>query len=326
MIQINVMQEGGTFMSGGRAESTSRKSSKQAGLAVVLVVLIAVVGSLGYFLYAGVPVAVSPYVPEIVLTSLNLTVEPSAQTAVQTQTALVTPGATQPDVKPVNPSDDAVEEVVKTMRPDVFYNKERKEYRQLLPSEKILHQKMMMAAAFATFRSVTPATFGFTDLVFKIPDYYYTRGMGSDDKSLKAFQDSLRNRSVEFTLVPPPDGKKTLEFTAYGRLRLPENANGEKLAMLSPAQVVSEMTALSDLAASHQVHLTGLDNPKVAGNNLYRRVLYHAQTKADFPALQAFVDAFRASNIRVGVLQASIRPSVSEGLVTAFDFVVYTTP
>jgi len=126
--------------------------------------------------------------------------------------------------------------------------------------------------------------------------------------------------------VPPPEGKKTLEFSAYGRLNVPEAAAGEKLALLNPDQVVQEVTELNALATKAQIHFSGLDNPQVTDHGLYRRIMYRAQTKSDFPTLQLFADAFRASKLRVGVLQVNMRPAADEGSVTVFDFVVYTTP
>lgn len=325
MIQINILQEvGAGFGHVTRSDSSRSKGSRNV-LAGVLGLLLMVCLAYAYLLFAGVPAALAPYVPAPVVASLGLvpsTPAPLAGVPESTPSALNTAALQQPVV----PSHNSVEEVVKTIRPDMFYMKERKEYRQLLPAEKILHQKMVMAAAFATFRAITPNAFGFTDLSFKIPDYFYARGLSPDSKTLRAFLDSLRRHSIEFNEVPPPEGTKTLEFTAYGRLNIPEKVEGERLALLTPAQVVQEISALNDLASKSQIRFTGLDNPRVSDHGLYRRVLYRAQTKADFPAMHQFADALRASALRVGVLQVSIRPSSDEGSVTVFDFVVYTTP
>lgn len=324
MIQINVLSEAGSiFGQSSRSEDTGSKKSKQTGLAVLLAFVLFVALFYAYCLFAGIPSVVAPYMPQGVVASLGLVPAESSPIASQPQVAEVPADAA---TKPVTPTGNAVEEVVSTMRPDLFYMKERKEYRELLPAEKILHQKAFMAAAFATFRTITPPIFGFTDLSFKIPDFYYSRGLASDGKSMRGYLDSLRKHSVEFTEVPQPEGQKTLEFTAYGRLSLPEATPGERLMLLTASQVVQEMTDLNNLAVSHQIKFTGLDNPKVTNHGLYRRVLYRAQTKADFPAMQQFTEALQASNLRVGILQVSMRPSLGEGTATVFDFVVYTAP
>lgn len=325
MIQINILQEAGSgYGVHSRSDASSHHAKKPLLIGLLSVVLVLCLGY-AYLMFAGVPGALAPYLPEPVVASLGLVPPTTAPLATPAE-----PGTPAPTVvataKPVVPAGNSVEDVVKTVRPDMFYAKERKEYRQLLPAEKILHQKMVMAAAFATFRAITPAAFGFTDLSFKIPDYFYARGLSPDTKTLRSFLDSLRRHSIEFNEVPPPEGSKTLEFTAYGRLNIPEKVVGERLALLTPSQVVQEMTSLDQLARNFQINFTGLDNPKVSEHGLYRRVLYRAQTKADFPAMHQFADALRASSLRVGVLQVSIRPSTNEGSVTVFDFVVYTSP
>ena len=330
MIRINILQEAGSLLgSGARSESLSAKQKSQAALAALLVILIVIAGGFGIFMVLGVPDAVAPYIPTSVASALNLKM-PAPPIPVLASKVVGSPHSNTTvasgSANVVNPSNNAVEEVVQTMRPDMFYMKDRKEYRQLLPSEKIAHQKAVLVVAFTTFRAITPATFGFTDLVIKVPDYYYVRGLASDEAQEKTFLDSLKHRSSSFTNEPPPEGKKSLEFTAYGRLNVPDASAGEKLALLSPDQVSAEMTEMNAMAAKLQVHFTGLENPQVSDHGIYRRVVYHALTKADFASLQQFAEAFRSSNLRIGVLQVSMRPSSDEGSVTVFDFVVYTTP
>ncbi len=325
MIQINILQEAGSGFGVARSESHGHAKPHKSAIAALLGIILVICLGYAYMMFAGVPAAVAPYLPETVIASLGLVPETASIPENSAPGVAQAPAATAV-AQPVNSSENAVEEVVKTVRPDMFYNKERKEYRQLLPAEKILHQKMVMAAAFATFRAITPVAFGFTDLSFKIPDYFYCRGLSSDNKNLRSFLDSLRRHSIEFTEGPPPEGTKTLEFAAYGRLNIPEKVVGERLALLTPAQVVQEMQTLDQLAQNNGIRFSGLENPHVTDHGLYRRVLYRAQTKADFPSMQQFADALRASPLRVGVLQVSMRPSADEGSVTVFDFVVYTSP
>jgi hypothetical protein len=329
MIQINLLHDAPVFLGAlPRVEEVKRhRSPAKALLGVFLGLLLILGGGVGYVLFAGLPASVAPFVPPTVVALLGLSLpETSTGTAPGVVPESGSAVAVTPDVKPAVPGNDAVEEVVKTMRPDLFYMKERKEYRELLPSEKILHQKQIIAQAFSLFRSITPSTFGYSDLVFKNPDYFYVRGVASDAKSRSVFLDSLRTHSNEFTVLPQPDGNRSLEFTSYGRLQITGGPSGERLALLTPSQVVAEVTSLNELAQKNQVRLKGLDNPQVTSHGLYRRILYHAQTSADFPSLQQFTEAFRTSNLRIGILQVSIRPASDEGPAATFDFIVYTTP
>lgn len=334
MIQINILQEAPvSFGAIPRTETAYRssRSSSRIFMAAFLVVVLAIGGGIGFLMLAGVPSALAPFVPETLVTALGL--EVPAPEAMSVAGSPDQPGngnqnqaATNTMVQPAVPQSDAVEEIVKTVRPDLFYIKERKEYRELLPSERIQHQKKAIAHALTLFRSITPPTFGFTDLVFKNPDYFYVRGVASDNKSRQNFVDSLRTNSSDFVVAPQADSKRALEFIAYGRLHLESQGTTEKLALLTPSQVSTEVTALSELALKYQVRLRGLDKPKITNHGLYRRVQYSSQTFADFPSLQQFAVALRESNLRIGVLQFSIRPASDDGPAAVFDFVVYTAP
>jgi|GEM_PF-3529357 len=332
MIQINILQDvGGTFGGASRNTTHERKKSSTGSrpLLTAFLSLFVVVGlALCYLLFAGVPAPVAPFIPEVVSSTLGLSLPPSIATPTETPTTVADVSVTNTSLvkQPASPSYNSVEEIVQTVRPDMFYKRERKEYRQMLPAEKIVHQKIVMAAAFSLFRAITPQNFGFTDLVFKIPDYFYARGLASDDPTMKVFLDSLKHRSTEFKLIPTGNSKKPLEFSAYGRLNIPETAAGDNLALMTPAEVVQELTKLQDLAQLGGVKFLGLDNPELKDYGLYRRVVYHAQTKADFPSLQQFVNSLRSANLRVGILQVSMRPALDETPVSVFDFVVYTTP
>ncbi|HSQ41314.1 MAG TPA: hypothetical protein VLM37_03430 [Fibrobacteraceae bacterium] len=327
MIQVNMLQEAGTFLSHQmRPEGAGRKpSGKRTVLTAFLLVVLLLTVGFAYILYSGVPKELLPYVPEPVLAWLDLEAP-----VLSSSLAPLKPASSGPAVaatqQPAVPGNNSVEDVVKTMRPDMFYARERKEYRQLLPSERILFQKMAVSVALTTFRTIVPSALGFSDLVFKIPDYYFVRGLASDSASIKTFLDSLQKRSAEFVQKPLSGEQKTLEFTAYGRLQLPAGVSGEKLAMLPASQITKELKGLLDLAQAQKVRFSGLNSPQITDKGFYRRVVYHAQTHADFPSLQQFAEAFRASHLRIGVLQMSVRPGLDEEPVTVFDFVLYTNP
>lgn len=329
MIQVNMLQDAGGLMGAvsqarPAAQSTTSRSSSKALRTLSLVAILLILGFVGSLLWLGVPKSIAPYIPQEVVAALGLQLQESSNAVVvpEASAELVATAET----KGTNISNDAVEEVVKTVRPDVFYERERKEYRQLLPAEKILYQRTAIAQAFTIFRAITPQGFGFTDLVFKMPDLYYARGLASDDAGQKSFLDSLKRRSTEFAMVQPPEGQKTHEFTAYGRLAVSKPAQADVLNLMTATEASKELAALSALASKNGVKLQGLENPRVESSSLYRRAIFEAQTRADFPALQSFAEDLRKSNLRVGILQVVIRPSVAEGLITQFDFVMYTSP
>ncbi len=330
MIQVNLLQDaGGLIGAVSQARSSASNSASKSSIRIVrtlsLVAILLIVVFVGSLLWLGVPNAIAPYIPQEVVVALGLQL-PESSTTVANPAEESTETIASAEGKGANSSNDAVEEVVKTVRPDVFYERERKEYRQLLPAEKILYQRTAIAQAFTIFRAITPQGFGFTDLVFKMPDMYYARGLASDDIGQKSFLDSLKRRSTEFAMVQPPEGQKTREFTAYGRLAVSKPAQADVLALMSASEASRELAALSSLASKNGVKLQGLENPRVESSSLYRRAIFEAQTRADFPALQSFAEDLRKSNLRVGILQVVIRPSVAEGLISQFDFVMYTSP
>lgn len=321
MIRVNLLREVGGFGIGHHSKK-SRMQPQMVALVSILVLLLSLGGTLGFFMIAGVPSSVKSYLPENLLTFLA----PSPVISMETTSSLET-SPTETDMESASPEvlrERAVEEIVRTVRPDLFVPKVRREYRKLLPMERVHYQKQMVAQLFEMFLSITPKTFGFSDLAYKIPDYYYARGMGADVQSKQVFLDTLHHRSLEFKTDEVTEAKPSREFTVWGRLKGPEMNPSEKLKLVPTAKVAGEIEDLAKLGSRHHVKFRGLRNPRVSDYGLYRRFLYRATTNADFIALEAFTQVLKNSPLRVGILQVSMIPNSQEGMQTSFDFVIYS--
>ena len=72
-------------------------------------------------------------------------------------------------------------------------------------------------------------------------------------------------------------------------------------SFVTSAEVASEVKALKTLAATSKVQLAGLDKPVVEDFGVYKRYTYKVTSSSDFSDLQAFLVAFSASPVRMGV-------------------------
>lgn len=325
MIRVNLME-----MPAGLVVRKSQKSSMSLLPMLAGLFLALLIGAGAWYFYVGIPAHVLAVLPKSVQEFLpgvsSVQLPDPAPTIAEGAVVPVDGAKARPSlVRPRMVSDAAVEEIVRTLRPDLeVERKAPTTYRELLPAERILQQKALLREGFARFRKTT-ASVGFTDLAFRIPDLFYARGLIADPKVLQSFTDSLKANVAVFNSKPVPESGSGGVFTYYGRLRLPPPQVGEKLALLSAAEVMQEIEQIREMARAFQVRLTGLDKPVISDQGLYRRYLVHGQSRADFPTIARFAEAFASSSLRVGILQVGMRPTADEGLQTTFDFVLYSS-
>ena len=230
--------------------------------------------------------------------------------------------STAPPAIPVN---GAVEEIVRTVRPELFIKPTRTEYRELLPTEKIRYQKRAFSQFLSTLYSMTPESVGFLDLAYKAPDYYFVRGMSLDSKAQAEFIQRIQKASREFKQVSSDSTLPSPEFTVYGTF--PSTAiSGESFPLVPANELDKEIFALRDLAIAASVKLAGLEKPLSSTYGAYKRILLRTNTQADFPALLKFADSLHKSSLRVGILQFASRPTLSSGMSSSLEFIIYTTP
>ena len=320
MIQLNLFKEPGPLVPKISAPKIKRNSNLR-GIRMLLGLALLLAASFLYFSIYGVPVMVANYMPNVMLKHFVVQTPPKQDVKTVQDVKEVT-SVEVTTIKPAVVRDGAVEEIVKTVRPDLFYDIERKEYRQLLPMERIKLQKIMVDKFFHTFRSISPASFGFSNLVYKAPDYYFVRGVGTDSKSVENYLDSLKRNSKSLKTTPVNE-KSLYEFTAYGNL-LQVKTQNEKLTVVPLNQVNNEIALLNTLSQEQKVQFK-FEAPKSANQGLYQRVLVRAQSKSDFPSLHKFVESLLVSQSKAGVLQVVISPSTSVKF-SKIDFVIYTEP
>jgi len=318
-------------------QSAPRAPRRRHPLALAAYILFfALAGALSWLLLMGVPQPLRGVIPPQVLAALGVesstevvpvqTVEteepPSSEPAEPPQVV----AQDEPAPRPAVPVNGAVEEIVKTLRPELFVTPARAVYHELLPTEKILYQQQAFQQLLATLYSITPEKLGYLDLAFKAPDCYYLRGLSTDSLARADFLARLKSSSREFKLVPASAGAPANEFTAYGTMLMSQAPRQASLQLVAKESLNREVLALRDLALSASVRFNGLENPVTDSYGAYRRTLLRTTTRADYPSLLRFAETLRGSALRVGVLQFTSRPTADGGMSSAVDFVIYSAP
>jgi len=301
-----------------------------------------VAGSVAWLLFVGVPAPLQGVIPAQALSVLGIEnsapdvasvpapVVPSVDSAPVANVPV--PPAEPPQVvaqsaplaRPAVPSNGAVEDIVHTLRPELFIKPTRTEYRELLPIEKVLFQKHAFYHMLGTVYAITPEGVGYLDLAYKAPDYYYVRGMATDPKVQENYLGKLKSASKSFKVVPATTGTPSPEFTAYGTIDFAAPSGKVAENMVANVDLDKTVLGLRDIALGAQVKLTGLDNPLVTSFGTYQRTVLRTSTRADFPSLLRFAEALRNSTLRVGVLQFSSRPTLEGGMSSTVEFVIYS--
>lgn len=308
-----------------------------------------IAGSVAWLLFVGVPAPLQGVIPAQALSMLGIEntvpdvasdpapVAPSADSApvASDPTPVATvpaPPAEPPQVvaqsappaRPAVPSNGAVEDIVHTLRPELFIKPTRTVYRELLPIEKVLFQKHAFYHMLGTVYAITPEGVGYLDLAYKAPDYYYVRGMATDPKVQENYLGKLKSASKSFKVVPATTGTPSPEFTAYGTIDFAAPSGKVAENMVANVDLDKTVLGLRDIALGAQVKLTGLDNPLVTSFGTYQRTVLRTSTRADFPSLLRFAEALRNSTLRVGVMQFSSRPTLEGGMSSTVEFVIYS--
>lgn len=301
-----------------------------------------IAGSVAWLLFVGVPAPLQGVIPAQALSVLGIEntvpdsvgdpapVVPSVDSAPVAKVPV--PPAEPPQVvaqsaplaRPAVPSNGAVEDIVHTLRPELFIKPTRTEYRELLPIEKVLFQKHAFYHMLGTVYAITPEGVGYLDLAYKAPDYYYVRGMATDPKVQENYLGKLKSASKSFKVVPATTGTPSPEFTAYGTIDFAAPSGKVAENMVANVDLDKTVLGLRDIALGAQVKLTGLDNPLVTSFGTYQRTVLRTSTRADFPSLLRFAEALRNSTLRVGVLQFSSRPTLEGGMSSTVEFVIYS--
>lgn len=302
---------------------SKKKSSLGGNLFFMLFLLLAV--SIVYLEVFGIPGFLQGKIPIEVVNILGLN-EERAATKVLREAGLpkLTARGTQVD-DPTIPINGSVEEIVKTMRPDVyFFNKVITDYKEQALSDRIPYQKQAFHIMLSTFYKATPDGIGYLDLAYQAPNFYFVRAIAIDPRTRNSYMDQLRSKVSDIIMSDSAtieDGN--VEFSLHGGIQQPSFSNLKKQKLVQPSRINAEILALRTLAIDNQVRLIGLEKPIDEKLGTYRRILLKTTTEADYPSLLNFAEALQKSNIPFGVQQFVSRPLSAEKMQSALEFVLY---
>jgi len=304
---------------------TKRKSSFSGSLLYMLFIFL--IASIVYLEIFGIPGFLRGAIPAEIMDLLGLSEETAATQVLRDAGApQLTAHGTRAD-DPTIPLNGSVEEVVKTMRPDIYFkNKVLADYKEQALSNRIPYQKRAFHIMLGTFYKATPDGdgIGYLDLAYQAPNFYFARVVAVDARTRNFYKEQLRAKVVDFIeadSVTTRDG--TIEFSVYGNFQQPDFAELKPGQLVRPSKISSELMALRTLALANQVRLAGLEKFTEDEFETHRRITVKTTTEADYPSLLNFADALQKSDIAFGVQQFVSRPMGSEKMQSTLEFVLY---
>jgi hypothetical protein len=284
------------------------------------------IASVIYLEVFGVPSFLRGVIPQEIVNILGLNEETAAaQVMREAGVPKLTAYGTRAD-DPTIPVNGTVEEVVKTMRPDIFfYKKDTLTYVEQALINRIPYQKQAFHIMLSTFYKATPDGVGYLDLAYQAPNFYFVRVVAMDARTRNSYMDRLRTKVVNFVLTDSATANDgTVEFSLHGGFQQPKREDLKNMQLMQRAKMLSEVSALHNLAVANQVSLKGLDKPFEDEFGTHRRVVFRTTTEADYPSLLNFANALQKSDIALGVQKFVSAPAGPEKMQSAIEFVMYT--
>ena len=295
------------------------------GINFLYMLFILLMLSILYLGVFGIPGFLRGVIPQQVVSFLGLSEETAATITLREAGAprLTAYGTRAND--PAMPVNGSVEEIVKTMRPDVYLkNKTSNNYREKALSERIPYQKQAFHFMLSTFYKATPDGIGYLDLAYQAPNFYFVRAIAQDARTRNYYLEQLRSKVLTVSVSDSAtlrDGN--IEFSLHGGFQQPKFSELKATKLTTSEKIASETLALRDLANANQVRLAGMEKPIDEEFGNYRRVTLKTTTEADYPSLLNFADALQKSDIAFGVQQFVTRPAGEERMQSALEFVLY---
>ncbi len=336
MIRLNLIEAAGRVNASGASAAVIELGTpavsakkKNRALSVVVAALIVIVCCGAYLMLIGVPKPLERKIPPVVLSVLGVEDPASSGLSMDRTSAQKTSAGGSIEKQRAEVAEEVAragmspERVVTEIRPEALIAPPKKDdYASFLPMEKIAYQKALSAQMLAFINTVTPSDINFSDIVYSAPDFYYMHAEAGNPSSQKSYLDRLRAASMEFRTPPIPENAPATEITAYGRLSAKPQMPSAPAPLVKEAEVAAELGALHGLEAMHKLRLAGWDRPAVEDRGVYRRFTYKVSTNADFPAVQAFVDALQKSPVRVGIEKLEMH-AAAKGMTSQFTFTMY---
>jgi len=314
--------------SGGLNKKTANESkSRLSSVANFLFMLfIFFISGLLYLLIFGVPGFLRGTIPQNILDLLGLSEETAATEVLRKAGApkLTAHGTRAED--PAVPINGSVEEVVRTMRPDIYFkDRQLTSYKEQALSNRIPYQKQAFHIMLSTFYKATPDGIGYLDLAYQAPNFYFVRVVAQDSRTRTSYLDQLRAKVMPDMIVRDSAAIRDggIEFSVFGSTAQPNLSELKPMRLVQYSRVKSEIMALRTLAVANQVRLVGWENPLEEGLETYRRIILRTTTDADYPSLLNFAEALQKSDVAFGVQQFVSRPAGPEKMLSALEFVLY---
>ncbi|MDR2555329.1 MAG: hypothetical protein LBC64_07860 [Fibromonadaceae bacterium] len=329
MIKSNLMPPLSKKTAAGKQKG---KAAKKSGKSFYILLILILAGFI-YYKQFGIPKSLRDKLPEKVIAFLGLT-EPEPEVVMQAPREIPVPKLKARGfsvIEPVVPVNASVEEMVITLRPDVYFkNKDKlilKEKATPWPKELqlALDSRVCLKDAFPlmlnTFYDAAPDGMGYLDLVYQAPNYYFARVVTIDANTRNSFINNLRAKGANLKVIDTVSYRNgNVEFSMQGSIRLPSQ---QQLNVVPHSKMNSEILALRSLAVVNSVRLEGLESPIEEDFGLYRIVVLKTITEADYPSLLNFADALQKSNISIGIQKFVSSPLEADKMQSAIEFVMY---
>jgi hypothetical protein len=331
MIKSNLMPPPPKKTASGKRKGKSKAAKKRGKSFYVLLILL--LAGVIYYKQFGIPKALLDRMPEKIAVFLGLA-EEEPVAVLQAPREVPIPKLIARGFKveePAVPVNASVEDIIKTLRPDVYFKDKGKlifkEKTTLWPKELqlALDSRVCLKHAFhimlSTFYEATPDGMGYLDLVYQAPNYYFARVITIDANTRASFINNLKSKGANLNVIDSVAYRNgNVEFSLQGSIRLPRE---QQLKLVPPSKMNSEILALRSLAAINSVRLAGLENPIEEDFGLYRIVVLKTVTEADYPSLLNFADALQKSDISLGIQKFVSSPLDSDNMQSAIEFVMY---
>jgi len=312
--------------------ASGKQKGKASGKKIYLLLILLLSGFI-YYKHFGIPKFLLNKIPKEVAVFLGMA-EPEPEPILHAPREIPLPKLIARGFKveePVVPVNASVEDMVITLRPDVYFkNRDKLIYREeAIQYSKELHQaldnRISLKHAFYTmlnsFYGATPDGMGYLDLVYQAPNYYFARVITIDANARTTFINNLRARGANLRVIDTVSYRNgNVEFSLQGSIRLPDE---QRLKLVPHSKMNSEILALRSLAVVNSVRLEGLENPIEENFGLYRLVVLKTVTEADFPSLLNFAEALQKSDISIGIQKFVSSPLEADKMQSAIEFVMY---
>jgi len=306
------------------------KKSRNKLLTAAVAAIFAVVGFSCFLSVNGVPDPLQGLFPASYLNLIGA--EDPSLTEVRSETGMRTSAGGSLENQALNAAAYArqreamtAKQIVGEINPQVLYKKSRTDYSSYLPLEKQSYQKASFGQFIAFLNTATPDDVGFTDCIYKAPNFFYVRGAAVKPTSQRSFLERMKSVSSNFKTPPLPENAPATDITAYGQY----NVNNVKLNSVTQfvpsAEVAVEVKNLKTMASNVKVPLAGFEKPVIEDFGVYKRYAFNVTSSADFSDLQAFFAAYTASNARVGIQQIEMKHAKKD-LVSSMRFEMYVVP